>query len=345
MPSKVITRRDVAKRAGVSTTVVSYVLNDGPRPVSASARARVEEAIRELGYYRNEVARSLRRQRSSVIGLMIPDVRNPVYAEIACALEGACVQEGYMLLLCNSRRDPVQEGRYVEILRAKRVDGVVVLPTSGPEQLIRPLLEARIPTVVLEHSLSGVNCLDVANREVGLIGTQHLLGLGHRRIGLIRRIPSSASSSLRFSGYRDALQLAGVALDSRLIVECSHGSPAGYAAMVELLALGDRPTAVLVHNDVLALGALAAVQAAGLRVPDDISIVGCDDIVSSAYYFPPLTTLHIPKEELGIEAGRLVLQLARDGEGPAPSVRILGVRLVERMTTGPPPKCIKSPPL
>ncbi|MFN8439302.1 MAG: LacI family DNA-binding transcriptional regulator [Caldilineaceae bacterium] len=336
MTSRRVTHKDVAERAGVSVATVSYVLNHGPRPVSQDTRARVEAAISELGYYPNEMARGLRLQQSSTIGLIIPNIINPVFAEIAHELEIACQKEGFLLLLCNSERRHEREQQLVQLLRAKQVDGVVIIPHCEPLALIEPLLQAQIPVIVLEHDLPGVHCIASDELQGGFIATQHLIDLGHQRIALIRRQPTSALSSKRYDGYRDALDAAGIPFDPALLVECSTTSQAaGATAMQQLLALEKPPTAVFTHNDILAMGALHAIHRAGLKVPNDLSVVGYDDIASAAYFSPPLTTVQSSRAEIGALAGRTILQLVQSkGELPARTITF-PVDLVVRSSTGP----------
>jgi DNA-binding LacI/PurR family transcriptional regulator len=209
------------------------------------------------------------------------------------------------------------------MLRAKHVDGVVMIPSQDPLGLIQPLQQARIPTVILEHDLSGQHCVAVDDAQGGWLGAQHLLVLGHRRVGLIRRTPSTATSSQRFTGYRQALQEAG--------------------AMRQLLALAEPPTAVFTHNDVLALGAMHAIRSAGLDIPGDMSVVGYDDIASAAYLGPPLTTVMFPKEEMGRRAAEMILRLARHRGELSPRTLTLPVKLVVRSSSGPPHKSSFNP--
>lgn len=338
MAAKRVTHKDVAERAGVSVATVSYVLNNGPRPVATETRVKVEEAIAELGYYPNEVARSLRLQQSSTIGIIIPNITNPVFAEIAHALESVCTQEGFLVLLCNSERQHEREERFVQMLRAKQVDGVVITPDSEPIALIEPLRQARIPLVVLEHDLPGVHCIAIDELSGGRLGTQHLIDLGHRRIGLIKRQPTSALSTQRFAGYRQALTAAQLPFDPQLVIECDSGSAAAAAATRQLLALAEPPTAIFTHNDVLAIGARHAIDAAGLAVPNDISLVGYDDIASAAYLIPALTTVRAPKTEMGVVAGRTLLQLIKERAALPPQTVTLPVELIVRDSTAPPPR-------
>lgn len=336
-----VTHKDVAMRAGVSVATVSYVINDGPRPVSADARRRVETAIAELGYVPNDLARSLRLQQTSLVGLIIPSLANPVYGEIARELERVCTQQGMLVVLCNSERVEEREGRFVRMLRSKQVDGVVITPHGEALPLLDPLLAAHIPVVVLEHSLPGLHCIVIDEVEGGRLATQHLIALGHRRIGLIRRYPTRAMSWQRHDGYRLALENAGIVYNPNLVVHCGSNQAEGYAAMQQLLALNERPTAVFVHNDILAMGAMRAIYEAGLAIPGDVSLVGYDDIASAAYLSPPLTTVRIPKVEMGALAGHTIMQLAQGGAEVESEIKpqtiTLSVELVVRSSTAAPP--------
>ncbi len=340
MRQKRVTHKDVAMRAGVSVATVSYVINDGPRPVSADARRRVEAAIADLGYVPNDLARSLRLQQTSLVGHIIPSLANPVYGEIARELERVCTQQGMLVVLCNSERAEDRERRFVHMLRSKQVDGVVITPHGEALPLLDPLLAAHIPVVVLEHSLPGVHCIVIDELEGGRLATEHLIGLGHRRIGLIRRYPTQAMSWQRHDGYRLALANAGLAYNPGLVVHCGSSHAEGYAAMQQLLALDAPPTAVFVHNDILAMGAMRAAYDAGLAIPRDLSLVGYDDIASAAYLSPPLTTVRIPKVEMGTLAGRTVMQLAQGAPdldtGVEPHTVTLAVELVVRSSTAAP---------
>jgi LacI family transcriptional regulator len=328
---KRVTHKDVAARAGVSVATVSYVINNGPRRVADETRERVEEAIAALGYYPSEVARALRLQQSSTVGLVIPNSANPFYAEIARELERACTEEGLLVLLCNSDRDPQREKRFVHMLRAKQVDGVVITPHGDAKALLQPLLAAHIPVVVLEHAVPGVHCIAIDDLNGGRIATQHLIDLCHRRIGVIRH-ETTALSAQRQEGYRMALAAAGIPYCPELVITSGAMQADGYTAMQDLLALPQRPTAVFTHNDITALGAMRAIYDAGLRVPEDVSIVGYDDITAAAYLAPPLTTVRSPKTEMGVQAARTLLQLVAEPELPAQMVT-LPVELIVRAST------------
>ena len=330
-----VTRKEVAERAGVSVAVVSYVVNNGPRPVSAETRTKVQAAIEELGYYPNDLARSLSRQQTATIGLIIPSLLNPIYAEIAESLENTCMAEGYQVMLGGTGRDPNKEIEFAKLLRSKQVDGVVVIPSESPEAILLPLQQVNIPIVVLEHDIPGIHCVAIDDLQGGRLATQYLLSLGHRRIGMIKRRPTSALSNLRFDGYQEALREANVPFDPSLVIESQAGQVGGYAAMQQLLALSPPPTAVFVHNDILAMGAMRAIVDDGLTIPDDISVIGYDNIINSAYLNPRLTTVKYPIAEMGRQAGQIILDLVQKEDAPPPQTIILPVELVIRASTAP----------
>jgi LacI family transcriptional regulator len=336
---KPVTAKDVAKRAGVSVAVVSYVINDGPRSVSPETQAKVEKVIKELGYFPNELARSLTRKQTATIGLMIPNLKNPVYPEIVESLENVCTASGYTVMLTGTGRDPAKEQKLAETLRSKQVDGVVILPSQEPYPCLRIFQQVNIPMVVLEHDLADTHCIVVDDRRSGRLAMQHLLSLGHRRIALIERETLSPHGYWRGVGCREMLQESGIPLDPALVVKSKAGQAGGYAAMQQLLALPNPPTAVFTHNDMLAVGAIHAIFKAGLTVPADISVVGHDDTTIIDYLNPPLTTVKFPVTEMGRLAGQIILELVQQPDSLPAQTITLPVELVVRASTAPPKKC------
>jgi LacI family transcriptional regulator len=330
-----VTRNDVASRAGVPPSTVSYVINNGPRPVSAVARERVLEAIAELGYQPSEVARSLRTRRTMTIGLVIPDTANPFYGDVARAVEEVSFEQGYTVVLGHSSHLPERELRYAQVLRSKQVDGVIFHPETPDLSPVHFLGRAGIPTVVLERLVPGYHCIVADDYCGGYMATRHLLDLGHRRIGCVIRTGDPTSSVARVDGYREALVETGIQPDERFIVGSEFGYAAGEAAARELLKFPERPTAVIAHNDIMAIGAMKALVEAGLSVPRDVSVVGFDDIALASYVQPPLTTVFYPKQQMGHAAAELLLQLLARGEVSPPKVTTLAVRLIVRGSTAP----------
>lgn len=332
-----ITRKDVAERAGVSVAVVSYVVNHGSRPVARSTRERVEKAIDELGYYPNEIARGLVLQQSSTIGLITPDYTNPVYGEQAEAIQEVCFPHGYLMLFVYSGNSIDRERELVLMFRAKQVDGVIIQPVSSdPVETIRPLKRAGIPVVLLQYDCCDVPCVVLADVQGGHLATRHLLELGHRRIGFIKgRLPGAARAEERFNGYRQALQNAGVEYDPALVITSEVTQDAGYQAMQQLFVVPEPPTAVFCHNDVLAVGAMHAIHAAGFSIPGDISVVGFDDTAGSAHLVPPLTTIRFSRKEMGRQAADILFRTIEQKVDLKPFTIELPVKLVVRDSTGP----------
>ncbi len=331
--SKRVTREDVARLAGVSTATVSYVINNGPRPVASDTRERILRAIAELGYYPNELARSLRIRQTLTIGVVIPDLLNPVYTGLACLLEELCFRKGYVMIVCSTNRQANKERRLAEMLRAKQVDGVVFLPDSESMDALTIFRDAHVPTVILEHDIESMPCVAIDDYRGGFIGTEHLIHLGHRQIGFIQQQPTYTTSQRRLHGYLNALHDHGIEPDRSLIVTCDSGYRGGMEAMRVLLG---RVTAVFAHNDVIALGVMRAIYDARLTVPGDISVVGYDDITSSAYYMPPLTTVSYPAEAMAHSAARQLFgMLSSDHGAQRPVTEFLPVHLQVRQSTAP----------
>jgi len=331
-----VTRDDVARYAQVSTAVVSYVINNGPRAVAPETRRRVEEAIAALGYFPNTIARSLRSDQSNTIGLIIPTLTDPEYAEIAGDFQALCHDEGYLVVLCASERDVSSEEQAIGVLRSHQVDGVVILPTQDSPALLRPLLFAGVPTVILERYLPNAHSITADDLEGGRIATQHLLALGHRRIGLLLQNVERTTGSERLLGYSQALANSHIAHAERLVVSSATTADQAYDAMWHLLRLPWPPTAVLTDNYAISLGAMRAIYHAGLRIPDDISIVGCGASSLSAAFAPPLTTVQCSPYTLGQMAAQTVLRLATRHDSASASVAILPVALMQRASTAPP---------
>ena len=335
-PKTSVTRNDVAALAGVAPSTVSYVINNGPRSVSVEARQQVLKAIAKLGYHPSGIARSLRTRRTQIIGLVIPDITNPYYGEIAQAVEEVSFEQGYTVILAHSGHLPEREFRYAEVLRSKQVDGAIFLPVTPDLEPLHILRRAGIAVVVLERLVHGYPCILADEHCAGFLATRHLLELGHRRIGCIVVAGDSSSSVARVEGYRTALLEAGILPDKDLVVECDYGYGAGEMGAHRLLQLPQRPTALVAHNDLMAIGAMKALTEAGLKVPADISVVGFDDIAAASYVQPPLTTIAFPKRQMGKDAIEMLLSLLRSEERLAPRTIKLAVKLMVRSSTGRP---------
>jgi len=312
------------------------VINNGPRSVSVEARERVLKAIANLGYHPSDVARSLRNQRTLTIGLVVPEITNPYYGEMAQAVEEVSFQHGYTVILAHSSHLPERELRYSQVLRSKQVDGVIFLPVTPDLEPVYSLSRAGIQVVILERVVPGYPCIVADEHYAGYLATRHLLGLGHSRIGCIVLAGDSTSSTARAEGYRTALEEAGILPQQSWIVESEYGYAAGEMAARQFLQLPQRPTAVVAHNDLIAIGAMKAFGDAGLEVPGAISVVGFDDIAAASYVQPPLTTIASPKRQMGRAAIETLLRLLGSKDRTPLGTIKLAVNLVVRGSTGPP---------
>jgi LacI family transcriptional regulator, galactose operon repressor len=288
-----VTRNDVAQYAGVSTAVVSYVVNEGPRPVAPETRDRVLEAIRVLGYRPNATARALRMGTTRTFGLITPDGGNPLFAELAKAIDKEAAARGYVVLLTGADGDPATEQSKIAELLIRRVSGLLlVAPTEDPD-----LSETDIPVIAINRVLSSVSSVRPQYREGARRGVEHLLEHGHRRIGLVI---GGGRSGERELGWRDALQAAG--LEDGPIARTTFSRRGGYDAGRELLAATNRPTAVFASSDLQAVGVLRAIHEAGLRIPEDVAVLAFDGTAETEYSWPPLSVVRQPLERMAREA-------------------------------------------
>ncbi|HEC22840.1 MAG TPA: LacI family transcriptional regulator [Chloroflexi bacterium] len=327
------TMRDVAERAGVSVTTVSHVINE-TRPVSDELRTRVLAAIEELGYQPNALARSLRRKKTHTIGMILPDSANPFFAEVARSIEAVSFEHGYSVILCNTDGDLEKELLYTDLLVEKRVDGILFVAAGMSAEHILALEEQHMPVVVIDRDIPDVAVDSVLtdNAQGGLLATRHLIELNHRRIGCITGPSDVTPSAERVSGYQQALQENGIPLDETLIVRGDFQYESGYRATRHLLALSDPPTAIFACNDLMAIGAVCAARELGLSVPEDLSIVGFDDIRLASFVNPSLTTIAQPKHEMGVLATQMLLERMQDRDRP-PRRQMLSTSLVPRQST------------
>ncbi len=328
------TIKDVAREAGVSVTTVSHVLN-GTRHVSNDGRARVETAIRQLGYVPSAIARSLKSNHTRTLGMLIPNSSNPYFAEVVHSVENRCFGAGYNLILCNTHDEALRQSSYLQVLAERRIDGLIVVTTGQDAALARQLEGLGVPTVLVDREIEvhqqPCDLVETAHREGGRMATRHLLWLGHRRIACIGGPQDLAPSTQRVEGWRDALAEAGVD-GGGLLWHGDFTSQSGYEAMQSVLASPRPPTAVFVGNDLMAIGALCAVHERGLRVPEAMSIVGFDDIALAAFTSPPLTTVAQPKRQIGVAAVDMLLERI-DGARREPRQLLLQPELRLRAST------------
>jgi LacI family transcriptional regulator len=330
------TIRDVAERAGVSITTVSHVVN-GTRKVEPATAARVEAAIDELDYRPNALARSMRRGTTHTVGVIIPDIANPFFGDLARSLEDHMFEAGYSAIICNSDGDVEKETRYLEVLLSKQVDGLLLVAASQPSDGLLDLVARGVPVVVVDRELGDINASQVmvANHEGGHLAGEHLLELGHRDIGVLAGPGSLGTSARRLEGFEAALASAGIRLPDTRVVRGDFRAASGRAAVDAWIARYDLPTAVFAENDLMAIGALSAAHTAGIDVPGDLSVVGFDGIAFGADVTPPLTTVSQSTEDMAAAAIELLFERLRDGSAVARLVE-LPVTLAVRGSSGPP---------
>jgi LacI family transcriptional regulator len=335
------TIEDVAARAGVSIATVSRVLN-GRKHARPDTRRRVLDAAASLGYRPSAPARALQGHATGMLGLIMTDIAQPFYTELARVVESEARSRGYTIMLANGGADNDREAAYLEALAERRVDGILVASWGITARHVDWLVRAPLPVVLVSCEAPGVDlpAIVAASRDGARDAATHLIGLGHRRLGEVVGPALSAAAADRHAGVLEALVAAGIPA-SDLAVAVSGGDVAtGEAAMTELLARDPRPTAIVCYNDLVALGAMRAIRAAGLRLPEDVSVTGFDDVALAALVHPPLTTVAQPGAEMAAWAvERLVAQIAASREGAvqaASEVIRMPCRLVVRGSTAAP---------
>ncbi|MDB6001295.1 MAG: LacI family transcriptional regulator [Rhizobacter sp.] len=328
------TIRDVALLAGVSITTVSHVVNN-TRRVSADRSARVQAAIAQLGYQPNAVARSLRVNETRMFGMIVPDNSNPYFAEIARSIEDASFEFGYSVILCNSDEDAFKERAYLELLVEKRVDGIAFVATGNHADGLDAIAARGLPVVLVDRDVDSDawDSVLVHNYKGGREAVAHLIQLGHRHIGCISGPRGLGPSGERVRGYRAALRAADIAADPARIVEGDFHAEGGYHSMRELLRRDPAISAVFACNDMMAVGALRALGEQGLRTPQDVALVGFDDIALASYTQPALTTIAQPYQEIGRRVTQLLVDRANGGTAAPERIR-LEPRLVVRASCG-----------
>lgn len=322
-----VTIVEVARAAGVSTATVSRVLNNHPQ-VNPRLAATVRAAVAELGYRPSRVARSLRTRRSRVWALLISDIRNPFFTHMVRGVEDVAYAAGYSLILCNDEEDAAKEASYIELAIAENIAGVILTPTGGTTDLT-PLLEAKIPVVVTDRRLTAdVDSVSIDNVAGAEEAVRHLLASGYRRIGCVSGPVTTTTGADRYAGYRRALESGGISADESLVRFADFREAGGRAAMAELLALAEPPDAVFVANNLMSIGALHAIAAAGLAIPDQVAVVGFDDMSWATLLNPPLTTVAQPTYDLGAETARLLRSRLEGYAGAARRVTLAPTLLI-----------------
>lgn len=295
-----VTIKDVAKTAGVSRQTVSRAINDKGE-ISPETKERVLAAVEKLGYRPNRLAQSMITRQSMTIGLVVPDITNLFFPEVARGVQDAGRENGYNILLCNTDDDPEEEIINLRSLQDHQVDGIIIVSSLADEENLAKFADGFAPIVLFNRAFShpNVSLIMTDNKRGGYLATEHLISLGHRRIGMIAPHSSQESKAKRVQGYQEALRAVGIEPDPDLIVREANTLHGGYQGMKKLLSENPEITAIFTYNDLLALGAMRACWDAGRRIPEDIAIIGFDDISLASMVTPSLSSIHVDKYELG----------------------------------------------
>jgi len=327
------TIRDVAKRARVSIATVSRVVSSSSHKVNDETRSKILKAVKQLDYRPNALAQGLIMKKSMTIGVIIPDISNPYYAEIVRGIQDGAEQCGYAVVLQNTDRKRERISKCIQVLRDKQVDGVIF---SGGriqgDEILSSLKEITGRAVVIGRHEVESPAVRVDNVGGATQAVQHLIGLGHEQIGFIRGPKTSTSIIDRFHGYRGALEQSGCRYEKNWVKQGNLTPESGYQAAKEILSVKTRPTAILACNDLMAFGVVHAAKSLGLRVPEDLSVIGFDNIPLSSYFDPPLTTVEIPMYRVGMATMQMLADLlsGRNVE----HLRLFKTNLIARESTG-----------
>lgn len=328
-----VTIRDVAERAGVSVATVSRALNQSG-PVRDETRERIEAAARALSYRPNTAARSLITRRTGVLGVLLPDLHGEFFSELIRGIDQTAQAEGYHLLLSSSHDEASELEAGLHGMHG-RVDGLVVMAPMVSSRVLQAMLPANAPVVLLNSADAGAEAgsLRIDSYGGAHAVVEHLVGHGHRRIGMISGPAQNFDSEERLRGYRDALEASELELDAELEARGDFTGSGGYRGAVALLRLANPPTAIFAANDAMAIGALSALRDGGIAVPERMALAGFDDVSSTRYMIPSLTSVHASISELG---GRAVARLAAMLSQPRPSPvhEVLPAAVVLRRSCG-----------
>jgi LacI family transcriptional regulator len=320
----------VADAAGVSASTVSRILN-GTAVVSQAKKQAVDDAVRKLDFIPNPVARGLAGGRTLSVGVITQSLDSPFYGVALRGIETELSSAGYSSLFVSGRWDAKEEASCIEVLRSRRVDGIIVLTGRLSDAKLRSCAKF-LPTVVTGRTLKAPNLisLDFDNFEGGRMATQYLISLGHKRIAFIAGDPKHPDATERLRGYKVALEEARIAFIPSLLVDGSFEEESGLIAVEQLLERGERFTGIVSANDQMAMGAYLGLYRRKIRVPQDVSIMGFDNLLTSAYCLPPLSTIHHPAYELGQLSAQAILQLIR---GESSDLVVPPPRVIERQST------------
>jgi LacI family transcriptional regulator len=332
-----VTLKELAARAQVHPSTISRVANRDPKlRIAPPTRRRIEALLRETEYRPNGVARGLKLRQTLVLAVVIPDITNPFFAALFRGVEDAASPRGYNVLLCNTDGSPARQRSHLQSLHARRVDGVIMASSFLKDPTVRWLRHQGVPYVLVNRFSDEGHDPFVGSDDLvgGRLATEHLLALGHRRIGHLAGKLTVSTGLMRRRGYLAALAERGLIAEPRLVVESGYTEEGGARAAEPLLELPDRPTAIFAVTDMTAVGAFGVARRMGLRIPEDVAIVGYNDIPLATRMVPALTTVHVPIHDFGAAAARLLLEQIETGE-PSRQRVVFNPELIVRGSTVP----------
>ncbi|CAM4525333.1 LacI family DNA-binding transcriptional regulator [Paenibacillus xylanexedens] len=325
---------DIAREAGVSIATVSQVIN-GKGKISEKRRAEIMEIMERLHYQPSAIAAALTGKQTYTLGLLVPDISNPYFAELARAVEDRSRQLGYSVVICSTDNKDERVERYLNLLQQKRVDGMMIGTGIDNAEILSPLLQQSIPIALIARHMPSLSVHTVTIDDIlgGALAAEHLLELGHTRLAVLSEPSKVSSSQERVRGFRETLIKAGYTLEPNQIRESAADLSSAKKEALLLLGEKDHPTGLFCCNDIQAIGALQAAKELGLRVPEDVSIIGFDNTILASVTSPPLTTVAQPIEELGHRAVDLLIEELKD-EQKEPQKIVLKPELVIRESAG-----------
>ncbi|MEM3658603.1 MAG: LacI family DNA-binding transcriptional regulator [Candidatus Hadarchaeum sp.] len=319
------TIRDVAKHAGVSVATVSHVIN-GTRKVAPETEARVRRIMEELGYQPNAIAQSLRKRATYAVGVLVSDITNPFFATLVRGVEDAALEAGYSVIVCNSDEDPEKEDMYIRALWRRRIDGMLIAPTrDGTSPALQELVVRQLPFVFIDRKAKGIDAPAVLSDNEGgaYLATKHLIERGHRRIAIILGINGATTTEERFVGYCRALEDAGIPFSDAFVAWGGYRVEGGRQAIKNLLAMASPPSAIFSTNNLMTVGVLQELVHQSIAIPEDVAVIGLDELELAEVVYPPLTVVAQNPYEIGRRAFEvLYMQLGKSGNKPNKSLEI-----------------------
>lgn len=311
--------KDIARLAGVSIATVSMILNSKDQNISNSTRENVLRIARESNYIPNAMARSLIIGQTKIIGLIVPEISNPFFPELARGVEDKANEAGYNVILCNSEDNPAKEEKYLEMLAEKMVDGIIFVHTANRNGGLEKYIRQDVPVILIDRDMDIDNVKGkvlVNNYHGAYMGVKHLLEKGYKKIAFITGSLKSNITIDRLQGYKTALSEYGISIDEKYVMLGQYKSEWGIHATKQLLVEGINFDAIFCGNDLIAMGAIKTLISNGLKVPDDVGIVGFDDIWMASMIIPELTTVKQPNYEMGYKASEMLINIIDNPETP-----------------------------